>query len=746
MRKITKLFLTLALLVVGVGSAISGNHYLEIKTNSVKSNPWEWAIWYQLETPLTSGKTYVLTMDAWCSENFGVSFWPKNIAEGGQTKYTGYDISTEWSPCSCEFEANDNLNRLVWNFGSLNGTLRFDNVRLVEKGTSTNLISGGDFESGLDSHWGNDGWNKPEYNIYESENTPLRGFFKMTTNAVKDNAWEWAIWYQLDTPLTSGKTYVLSMKAKCSEAFNMPFWPYKDGGKTNYTGYNIGTEWSDCSCTFTAVDDLDYLKWCFGSLNGSVCFDDVRLVEQGTTTNLINDSGFDNDELVSNWGNDGWNSPSYGYGVEYPVVKAASVLPEVQLTKDMFKRWNSAEADATIESNNPFWNANEYGVSGTSGAVIYGNSNVGYLEYADISNYSAMKIYGTGSDLRILMNRVSDGGALTELHVTPSVEGTFVDISSYNFVHLNSIKVVNGGGETTITNITLIDPTVNPVVDYELSGDLKDGVWSSSVSTALSNPTAKVIDLSNVSGKDVMLTSANPNCVFVANAGVLSNTKNVIVDGTCANLVLTDGYPFKAPASAKATAATYSRTMPNAFGTICLPYAVSSTEAVKYYNATGIDADGALQLEALDVVSAGTPAIVYVADAGDITLTGNGILADADEKSGDVSLVGSFSAQSIDVEGAAANYYGISKNQFVQATKTLNVKPFRAYLTTSKSAGAKLRIGLPSETATAISTLTAEDATVEAIYNMAGALQNGLQKGLNIVKMSNGRTTKVFVK
>jgi len=742
MRKITKLMLTLALFVVGLG-VNAGNHYLEVTTNAVKANAWEWAIWYQLDTSLETGKTYVLTMDAKCSEEYDMAFWPKNTGEGGTTQYTGYKIGTEWSTCTCEFTANDDLNRLVWNFGSLNGFLRFDNVKLVEKGSTTNLIVGSDFESGLASNWGNDGWNKPEYSIYESENTPAR-CLKITTDRVKDYAWEWAIWYKLDTPLEKDKTYVLTMKAKCSEAYNMSFWPYKQNGQTNYKGYNIGTEWGDCSCTFTAADDLDYLKWCFGSLNGTVYFDDVCLVEQGQSTNLINGGDFE-DGMASNWGDDGWNKPNYGIVLEYPAVEAAVPVSEVQLTQSMFKGWTTPDADAEINSNYPYWSSKEYGETVQSGDVMYGNPNVGYLEYANLSNYSGMVIYGSGSDLRVLMNRVSDGGALTELRVSPSPSGTFVDFSSYSFVHLNAIKVVNGGGETTVTNITLIDPTVIPSTDYMLSGDIKDGAFTASAIAALADESAKVIDVTTVAGRNVELASANPNCLFIANAGKLTNENNVIVDGTCANLILTDGYPFALPEGVAATTASYTRTMPNTFGTICLPYAVTSDGDVQYYTADGVAGD-ALVLDVIQNVAAGTPAIVF-AEGKSLSINGSGTLAVAGKTDDDVKLIGSYTEQVIDVtEDASKNYYGIANNQFTKATSTLTVKPFRAYLTTAASSPAKLRLGLADDEASAISVLTAEDATVKAIYNAAGAKQQRLQKGLNIVKMSNGTTTKVFVK
>ena len=744
------LLVLISLFAIGGGNLSAENHYLEIVTNSVKENAWEWAIWYQLDEPLESGKTYVLSMDAKCSEDFNLAFWPVNTVDGGKTLYTGYSVAKGWGAYSCEFVANDNLNRLSWNFGSLHGTLCFDNVKLVEKGETENLVKGGDFEEGLVSNWGNDGWNSPEYSIYESQSTSASRYLKMKTNSVKENAWEWAIWYQLDKPLESGKTYVLSMKAKCSEAYNMPFWPYKggDGGGTNYTGYNIGTEWGECSCTFTAVDDLERLKWCFGSLNGTVYFDDIKLVEEGKTENLINDGSFDGDFLASNWGNDGWNKPEYALTIEYPAVSAIKPVAEIQLTKSMFKEWTGPEVDATISSNYPYWTGAEYGSNVGDGGVVYGNANVGYTQYADLSVYSGMKIYGTGSTLRILMNRVSDGGALTELRIVPTESGTFVDFSSYDYVHLNAIKVT--GGTANVLNITLVDPTVVPGVDYVLSGDMKEGEMLTSVTSALSDASATVYDATGITGLGVELTPANPNAIFKANAGTLSNTKNVQVGNTIANLEIADGYPLADLTGATATAATYSRTMTNQFGTICLPYAVTSTASVKYYTIGSLDGD-VLTLKEETELKAGTPAIVEIVEkvSGEsITATGSGALAAAGAPTDNLKLIGTFEKKTIMAsEYPDKKLYVISNNQFVQGTNSITVPAFRAYFTSGTSSGANIRLGFADEEVTAINKLAGEGGvTVKGIYSASGASVPALQKGLNLVEFSDGSVRKVIVK
>lgn len=750
---ITRLFasnpITISNVVIKEGSVSGGgtsgeatsNHYLEITTNSVKDNAWEWAIWYDLETPLVKGEKYVLTMDAICSESYDIAFWPNK--KGGGTTYTGYKIGTEWGACTCEFTAGDDLDRLSWNFGSLNGFLRFDNVKLVKKGETTNLITGGDFESGLDSHWGDDGWNKPEYGVYETAAKPSK-YLKMTTNAVKENAWEWAVWYRLDTPLVKDKTYVLTMKAKCSEAYNMPFWPYKtgDGGKTNYTGYNIGTEWGDCSCTFTAADDLTHLKWCFGSLNGTVCFDDVKLVEQGYTTNLINGGDFENG-LASNWGDDSWNKPQYSVVIEYPEVTAQVPIPETQLTPSMFKSWSSPDADATITSNSPYFAALSYGETGTGGSCFYGSGNVSYLDYADLSKYSAMKIYGTGSNLRIMMNRVTDGGALTEVQVTPSVEGTVLDLSSYPFVHLNAIKVVNGGGETTITDITLIDPSVTSEVDYVLSGDIKDGASSGVLTAALADTETKVIDVTGVTGSGVELISANPNCLFVSNAGTLTNDHNVIVSGACEQLTITDGYSFKAPIDFTATAVpTYGRSFTSSTTTtVCLPFALTETEAETlgtFYELSSFDG-GTIHLSPVAEPEA-NKAYLVVPTATGLTLSeaGKSIAAtpaDLGAEITSVEFIGTLASTSIPASDETNSYFAFNNGSLVKiATNAATLPAFRGYFKVSTSAiGARsLNISFDEET-TGVKTIDSKSFGVSKYFDLQGRRVENPTKGLYIV-------------
>lgn len=91
--------------------------------------------------------------------------------------------------------------------------------------------------------------------------------------------------------------------------------------------------------------------------------------------------------------------------------------------------------------------------------LFYGDGNVGYLYYADISEYQSLTIKGTGGGkLRVLLNRTKDGGtanegALTEVWLDMSSGSATLDLTKYPYAHLHAIKV--GTGTVTVTEATL---------------------------------------------------------------------------------------------------------------------------------------------------------------------------------------------------------------------------------------------------------------------------------------------------
>ena len=228
---------------------------------------------------------------------------------------------------------------------------------------------------------------------------------------------------------------------------------------------------------------------------------------------------------------------------------------------------------------------------------------------------------------------------------------------------------------------------------------------------------------------------------------------NLIVPGnTMANLVLTDGLAYYPPKAFTATSATYTRNAPNKWATICLPYAVSSNENVTYYTAGTINGD-VLTLTSADEVPAGTPAICKFGSEGNNTITAANVnvvtgVQTESNTSDDITLVGSFTTQIVDATATTDNVYAISGGKFVRATKTLNLKPFRAYFTTSGTTSSNgFSIAVDDDNITAINALTGEgEVTIAAIYSADGKQVNDLLPGLNIVKLSNGKVQKILVR
>lgn len=175
----------------------------------------------------------------------------------------------------------------------------------------------------------------------------------------------------------------------------------------------------------------------------------------------------------------------------------AAKIQRIALEKEMFKAWDGYGADAkSVEPESYIGKGNaevnfscDFNLYTTlgQGAVVYGNPNVYYKWYADLTGTKTMYFEGTpGKVLRVLFNRVEpvagsedpNGGANEQIYVTIGDDGkASLDLSSYEYVHLNCIKTNWGVENCTITKIE-IEGTVKPVtgwVDIINNGDVEDG-------------------------------------------------------------------------------------------------------------------------------------------------------------------------------------------------------------------------------------------------------------------------------
>jgi len=157
----------------------------------------------------------------------------------------------------------------------------------------------------------------------------------------------------------------------------------------------------------------------------------------------------------------------------------AQKIYRAQLDRSMFKAWTSNEPGATVVANpEPIddgyfvfnCETNLYKELG-GGSVVYGNNNVYYLWYADLTGTQKIHFKGTdGVQLRVLLNRPepyeggdAHGGATVERNVTIANGVAALDVSDLEFVHLNCIKTGWGSAKGVVYSVE-IEGTVEPVV------------------------------------------------------------------------------------------------------------------------------------------------------------------------------------------------------------------------------------------------------------------------------------------
>lgn len=444
---------------------------------------------------------------------------------------------------------------------------------------------------------------------------------------------------------------------------------------------------------------------------------------------------------------------------------------EVALTTDDFKRWTGPDADVSAEEaivteTTP---GCEYpiGIEKENGAVIFGNSNVSRLEYADLSNYDVLKIKfdKSGISLRVQFNRIYDAAAQNQDGVTIEVnpvtdeEGIAIvnlktdeKLKDCKYIHLNSIKLNWGAPVTTLESITLSKNDVDYI--FMGAGDL-----TSEGKTLLADENATLIDATGVTKATDQIKFANPNCLYIANKGILANESNVLIADenggyTCANLVLETGKAFRAPFDFTANLASMTKTVAESgFATLVLPYAVNNVTAGKVYELTDVNGT-VVNGDPVTTIEANKPVLL---NAGNYKLTASNVTIEANPASmTNGALTGVYDATTVIPEGSYVlqnqtnedgwAFYYVNENSGDDAIK---MTPFTAYLSNSgNQANVNMLTFNFNDEVTGIENVEAATsaATVVEIYDLSGRKVSAPVKGINLMKMSDGTVKKVIVK
>lgn len=163
----------------------------------------------------------------------------------------------------------------------------------------------------------------------------------------------------------------------------------------------------------------------------------------------------------------------------------------VELTKDMWHKWDGVTKDAQPTDEKVYidWNIGQEEFGG--GTVMCGTSTVSMDVYADLSDYRYMVIYGYGPNPRVMLNRTTDqgqqaDGGMIELRPSYGEEtgAAIIDLtkdlvrtptdgtkSVDDYAHLVTIKSNWGTEMTNISTVLLYN-----TLPEELGGDPSTGI------------------------------------------------------------------------------------------------------------------------------------------------------------------------------------------------------------------------------------------------------------------------------
>lgn len=359
---------------------------------------------------------------------------------------------------------------------------------------------------------------------------------------------------------------------------------------------------------------------------------------------------------------------------------------------------------------------------------------------ADVDTYLAKNEYYDAFSLPL---------SITEDNKTYNLKFNVGTITVYNTEAdpdlQNPIEIGGGQFLVTVTVGTPIDK--NPII----YGDITEAL---TVIAAIPDDVTSV-DISQATATDAVIDeivenaqAKSPNVVVYAPDTYKGDKNNVVTEDangalTCSSFVVTDGVALDIPASFSAESATYNREMPNNWGTIILPYDVSSNSNIAYYLPSVIE-DGVLKLTRQETLSANTPAIIAKGTGSSITVLSSDVNVSTDTNSsvsGTVTMHGSYTNNT---KVDTANAYYIFDNKFWLCNDHFFIDAFRAYFTVEGALAKQLSIS--TDTITALSDLiTEEDVTIEGYYDLSGKRQESMHEGLNIIKLSNGKNQKVLI-
>lgn len=172
-------------------------------------------------------------------------------------------------------------------------------------------------------------WNFFKRHRLNQHSVPVenRNYFIRYESTAGENLWDRQSIYTLPKALEKGARYSLTMKvrtsADCAELGFWPIWNASDnkdqwGGSADVqylAAYPVEAGgWKTLTWNFTANFALDTFQFVFGKYAGTLDIDDLVLVKDGTSENLIANADF-SAKHIQGWSTN-WNGPTYSLADE----------------------------------------------------------------------------------------------------------------------------------------------------------------------------------------------------------------------------------------------------------------------------------------------------------------------------------------------------------------------------------------------------------------------------------------------
>lgn len=321
--------------------------------------------------------------------------------------------------------------------------------------------------------------------------------------------------------------------------------------------------------------------------------------------------------------------------------------------------------------------------------------------------------------------------------VITRTDGTKVCPSTYN----GTIIIGDGGN----------DPYIKMYGDYTVDN-------LAEFSEALSaNKAILSIDMTGAESveSNVAFNTANPNTIiFLAKNNSLANENNVVVDGVCSKLKLTDGFDYGCQLGFVADKIEYNRMMPTMsdgdvtkWGTVVLPFELHSDSHVQFYELASVnETHKNMVFKPIETVSVGTPAVFCILDNSKILSVQSdnaevvNVSNEWKKEGDDLKMNGTFFNKSIvpfDLEYADKSVYYISDDKFWYANEEFPVASFRGWFEVPSDISAntaKYNICIDGTTTGINATNNIEKTTKDIMYNLSGVRVYNLKKGeVNII-------------